>query len=43
MFKLLGIYSYAMRIFITKFVLEYAFDYIVKIPTLELKILKFYT
>ena len=31
----LGIYNYAMRIFMTNLVFEYAFEYIVKIPTFQ--------
>ena len=38
MFKFLEIYNDAIGIFITKLVLEYAFEYIVKISTLQLKI-----
>ena len=37
MFKFLEIYICAMRIFITKIIHKYILEYMVKIPTLQLK------
>ena len=38
MFKFLGIYCYAIGIFIIKLIFKYAFEYMVKIVTLQSKI-----